>query len=185
MTDCSQLPTELADAEQQRDGLPQNPIQYCLENSDNLQEYKACLRDIRQQALALDAQISALSNNIEICDALIGTWIINSTNTRANGQQFTITTWDTQGPLRATFTFNDGISGQVVESDYAAVFTPFPELLLTINGEPGFPGDPPQFGYTANLDRSTPSPQLNNGYIGGLPDPNTSSGIAEWTATKS
>ena len=48
MTDCSQLPAELADAEQQRDALPKNPIQYCLENSDNLQEYKACSRDLRQ-----------------------------------------------------------------------------------------------------------------------------------------
>ncbi len=176
MTDCSQLPTELANAKQQRDALPKNPFQYCLENSDNIQEYRACLRDQREQALALDAQISALSNCIELCNALTGTWTIHSANSTADRQQFTITTWDTQGPLMLTFMYNDGTPGQVYGPSYAAASSPYPELFFDIDA---------QFGYTANLDRSTPSSQFINGYIGGLADPNTSSGIAEWTATKS
>ena len=184
MTDCSQLSAELADAQQQLDALPKNPIQYCEVNSDNLQEFKACLRDLRQQVFALDAQINALSNNLEICDALIGTWTVHSTNPIVNNNQFTITAWDTQGPLMATFTFYDGVPGTVIVSDYGVLTMSFPELYLTIAARPDI-GAPNTMAYAAKLDSSTPSPQFKEGYVEGLKDSTTTSGVAEWTATKS
>jgi hypothetical protein len=167
MTDCSQLPTELANVQQQRAALPKNPIKYCQENSDNLQEYKACLRDQRAQAWDLDQQMSALSNSIALCDALTGTWIIHSTDPITDGQQFTITTWDTQGPLTMTFTFNDGTAGFVNDgASYSVTY----QLLFGINS---------QLIYSATLDRSTPSPQFIDGHIAGR------TGLEQWTATKS
>jgi hypothetical protein len=175
MTDCSQLPAELENAQQERAAMP-NPIPYCQANSDNYQDFKTCLRDVRGQVLALDGQILDLSNNIEICNALIGTWTMHATSEFYDGIQFTITTWDTQGPLTMTITYTTGRSSPVISPEYVTAPSPHPELTFEITDTLGAPGY-----YTARLDRSAPLPQFINGQIFSLEDPNDA--FAEWTAT--
>ncbi len=166
MTDCSQLPAELAAVQQQRDAFPKNPIQYCLDNTDNLQEYKACLRDQRSQTFYLDQQISILSEDIKFCNAIEGTWILHSTDSWTEGQQFTITTWDTQGSLTMTFTYNDGTPGFVEEG---AEYTGPTQLLFGIDS---------RYIYSATFDRSTSPPQFVDGHIAGK------TGTEQWIASK-
>lgn len=177
MTDCSQLSTELVEAQQQKASLPQNILAYChtLAGHD-INLYKDCVQSQHELQMQVDLQIAELEYDITVCNALRGIWIIHSTNPVANGQQFIITTWDTQGLLTMTFAFNDGTPGQIDASTYADVSSPNPTgLFFSIND---------QYGYAADLDKSTPLPQFINGLIGGLEDVTTPSGVAEWTATK-
>lgn len=178
MTDCSLLPAELTQAQQELAAMP-SPIPYCNANweEDGYPNFKACVTDIRRQIFALDVLINDLSNKIKICKALIGTWTIHSTNPIVNNSQFTITAWDTDGPLQVTFTFYDGVPGEVIAADYGVLvlISSIPELYLTIAARPDI-GAPLDMGYGATLDSNTP--QFINGNVGGLAN-------SAWTATKS